>query len=183
MSNKCFLTTVVSGILPVLCAMAAGFSTAATAGTLNDAQILGIYIQVNGFDIESALLGRAQTGSDAVRSLAEHVATDHLGVRQGAFALAEKCKVTPVLPAERNAVAVEHNKTMTKLLALKGGEFDKAYMQYEVEFHRAAIDAVRSALLPAASCPELKAHFKEVLPAFEHHLSHTEMVARDIGAR
>jgi putative membrane protein len=142
-----FATIVARQVLPVIsavCLSGFGFSGPASAGTLNDSQILGIYIQVNSFDIETALLGRANSGSDAVRSLAEHVASDHLGVRQSAFALPEKCKATPVLPAERNAAAMEHSKTMDKLATLKGSEFDKAYVRYEVDFHRAAIAAVRA---------------------------------------
>lgn len=160
-----------------------GISGLATAGTLNDAQILGIYIQVNGFDIETALLGRSQAHSDAVRKLAAHVSSDHVGVRQAAFDLAEKCKVSPSLPDERDAAAIEHSKTMNKLMALKGAEFDKAYVEHEVAFHRAAIDAVRGLLQPSATCPELQAHFKSILPAFEHHLSMTEEIAAKIAAR
>src|SRR5580765_771831 len=57
-------------------AIANGASTAAT-----DAEILGTYIQVNGFDVETALLGRSQASSPAVRELATRVSSDHLGVR------------------------------------------------------------------------------------------------------
>jgi len=146
----------------------------ANASPLSDAQIAGIYIQVNGFDIDTALLGRSQASSDAVRSLAEHVAADHIGVRQAAYAVAEKCGSSPILPVERNAAAIDHDKTLAKLLALKGPEFDKAYVEHEVAFHRAAIEAVKTVLLPAAKCPELQAHLRSVLPAFEHHLLQTE---------
>lgn len=160
-----------------------GFSGLASAGSLNDAQILGIYVQVNGFDIETALLGRSQAHSDAVRKLAAQVSSDHVGVRQAAFELAEKCKVSPSLPDERAVAAIEHGKTMTDLMALKGAAFDKAYLQHEVAFHRAAIDAVRGLLLPSAACPELQAHFRSILPAFEHHLSMTQEMAGEIAAR
>ena len=153
----------------------------AMAGQLTDGQILGIYIQVNGFDIETALLGSAQGSSVDVRSLAKHVASDHSGVRQAAYDLAETCKVTPTLPAERNAAAIDHGKALTKLQGLKGAEFDKAYAQHEVAFHRAAIEAVKTALLPAAQCAELRAHFAQVLPAFAHHLEQTEAVAAKVG--
>src|SRR3954469_19693237 len=85
------------------------------AAQLNDDQILGIYIQVNGFDIETALLGSAQGASDDIRNLAMHVASDHSGVRQAAYDLADKCKVTPTLPPERNAAAVDHTKALAKL--------------------------------------------------------------------
>ncbi len=158
-----------------------GLGGLATAGTLNDAQIIGIYVQVNGFDIETALLGRSQSHSDAVRKLAAHVSSDHIGVRQAAFDLAAKCKVSPSLPDERDAAAIEHSKTMINLSALKGDEFDRAYLKHEVAFHRAAIDAVRGLLLPSATCPELKEHFTAILPAFEHHLSQTEKLAGKIA--
>ena len=154
----------------------------ASAKSLNDGEILGIFIQVNGFDIETALLGRAQGKAESVRRLATHVATDHLGVRQLAYALAEECKVPISLPSERVVAEVEHGKTMTQLLALGGESFDKAFAQQEVAFHRSAIEAVRSSLLPAATCPALKAHLNNVLPAFEHHLAQTEGVERELDA-
>jgi putative membrane protein len=151
------------------------------AGSLSDSQILGIYIQVNGFDVETALLGQAKAASDSVRKLANRVASDHVAVRQQAYALAGECKVPVVLPSERDAAAVEHGKAMTHLLSLDGGTFDKAYAQNEAAFHRSAIDAVRTTLLPAATCPALKAHLSQALPAFEHHLAQTEMVERKLA--
>ena len=158
-------------------AAAALLAATADAGTMSDAQIAGIYIQVNGFDIDTALLGRSQASSEAVRKLAEHVAADHIGVRRAIYGVAEKCGASPVLPGERIAAAVEHDKTLAMLLALKGAEFDKAYVKHEVAFHRAAIEAVKTVLLPSAKCPELRTHLKSVLPAFEHHLMQTEALA------
>jgi putative membrane protein len=168
----------------------AGSAVAATASNVHstiaavsDAEILGTYIQVNGFDVETALLGRAQASSSAVRELAVRVSSDHLGVRQAAFDLAAKCKVSPVLASSRNAPASEHGRAMATLLTLTGGEFDRAYVQHEVAFHRAAIDAVRQVLLPAATCPALKSHFRDVLPAFAKHLSETEALASLLTGR
>jgi putative membrane protein len=142
---------------------------------------MGIYIQVNGFDIDTALLGRSQAHSDAVRKLAEHVASDHIGVRQAAYAVSAKCNTSPVLPTARNAAAVEHGNALTRLLGLKGAAFDKEYLQHEVAFHRAAIEAVKNALIPSARCPELQAHLKAVLPAFEHHLAQSEALAEQLS--
>lgn len=182
--------TVTRKLLPVIaagCWVVFGLARSATAGiapnAMSDAEVLGIYIQVNGFDVETALLGRSQANSNAVRELAARVSSDHQGVRLAAFDLAAKCKVSPVVPANRDAAAIEHGRAMTKLTALTGVEFDKAYLLHEVAFHRSAIDAVRQSLLPSATCPALKAHFKDVLPALERHLSETEGLARELGAR
>lgn len=160
-----------------------GLAGAAGAGTLSDGQIIAIYIQVNGFDIETALLGRSQSRADAVRQLAAHVASDHLGVRQAAHALAGQCRVTPALPAQRNAAADDHGKAMVRLHALEGPAFDAAFLRHEAAFHRAAIAAVREQLLPAARCAELKTHLSQVLPAFEHHLARTEELERALPAK
>lgn len=160
----------------------AAHSAHAARAALSDAEVLGIYIQVNGFDVETALLARAQASSNDVRTLATHVSADHMGVRQAAFDLAAKCNVSPVLPASRVAAALEHGKAMTQLSALTGAEFDKSYLLREVAFHRSAIDAVRNALLPSVTCAAIKTHFNAVLPAFEHHLAETETLARQFGA-
>src|SRR4051812_12904057 len=82
---------------------------------LTDAEVLGIYIQVNGFDIETALLGRAQASASSVRDMAKQVSSDHQAVRATAYDLARTCKVTPALPAARTEAAVDHVHTMTTL--------------------------------------------------------------------
>ena len=168
------------------CGLIIGLAEAAMAHAappaMTNAEVLAIYIQVNSFDLETALLGRAQANSKAVRDLAAQVAADHMGVRQTAFSLAAACKVSPVLPPGRDAAALDHGRTLTKLAALEGADFDTAYIQHEVAFHRAAIDAVKHTLQPATTCPALQAHFKEILPALEHHLAETENVARALTA-
>ena len=50
--------------------------TATPRPTLSDAEVIGIYIQVNSFDVEAALLARAQASSKAVRTLATQVAAE-----------------------------------------------------------------------------------------------------------
>lgn len=169
------------------CCVVLGFAGSAIAHGLpagvTDAEALGIYIQVNGFDVETALLGRAQAASRAVRDLAAQVAFDHIGVRQAAFDLAVRCKVSPALPSSRDAAAIEHGRAMAQLVALKGASFDSVYLHQEVAFHRAAIDAVKQVLEPSATCPALKAHFRDILPALEHHLAVTEELARALPAR
>lgn len=156
---------------------------AAAAAPLDDAQILGIYIQVNGFDIETALLGRGLGYSVGVRSIAEHVSTDHLGVRQLAYTIAAACKVQPVLPESRAQAGIEHGQAMARLVTLKGRDFDEAYLSHEVVFHKDAIAAVREVLAPAARCPALKEHLNGVLPAFESHLAETAKLAAALPRR
>ncbi len=148
-------------------------ANSAWADALSDAQILGIYSQVNSFDIETALLGQLKGDSDDVRAIGKMVSTDHTGVRAATHTLATEIGVMPELPPTRVTAARDHDAVMARLHQLQGAEFDAAYLQHEIAFHTAAISAVEGLLLPETENPELRAHFEAVLPAFRHHLQMT----------
>ena len=156
-------------------------SDTAKAGGLNDAAIIAIYNQVNSIDIETAIVGELMAHTEDVRALAHMVAKDHTGVRKAAHDLALKIGITPDLPASRATAAQAHYENIANLRTKSGAEFDRTYLLHEIKFHTAAANAIRDVLLPAAKSPELKAHFKSVLPHFAHHLAETIRVAEKLG--
>ena len=158
-------------------------SALSQANNLTDGEIIAIYNQVNSFDIETAYLGQLLGSKESLRELAKMVATDHTGVRQSAQQLASNIDVVPVLPASRSSAFVSHYEAIESLRGLSGDAFDEAYLKHEIEFHTQAMSAVREVLLPAATHPELKAHFESVLPHFEHHLNETKKVTQQLGFR
>jgi putative membrane protein len=160
------------------------FGRGVSAGPpLDDGAIVGIYNQVNSFDIETALLGETRGESEQVKKLAKMVASDHTGVRRSANDLASEVGVIPTLPAARAQASAEHDAVVADLRTKSGSEFDRAYLKHEIFFHRSAIDAVRTVLMPQAKNPRLREHFAKVLPAFEHHLAQTEQVAKQLGVQ
>lgn len=164
-----------------LAAAALALSLPASADDLSDAQILGIYSQVNSFDIETALLGQLKGQSEQVQSIGAMVSGDHTGVRSAAHDLAAELGITPVLPAGRFEAARDHDAVIARLHELNGAAFDALYLQHEIAFHRGAIAAVETLLIPEADAPELKAHFEAVLPAFHHHLQMNIDAAEALG--
>ncbi|HOV05043.1 MAG TPA: DUF4142 domain-containing protein [Kaistiaceae bacterium] len=150
--------------------------TAPAIGHADDAALFAVYDQVNGFDIETATLGAVKGSSEEVRALAAMVLRDHSAVRQMTRDLAKRLDVAYAIDAA-SAGAADHEKAIGKLSALSGAEFDKAYLEHEIGFHRAAIDAVKTSLLPAIENAEFKGLVEAVLPGFEHHLAETLRVA------
>jgi putative membrane protein len=65
---------------------------------------------------------------------------------------------------------------MARLKGLSGAEFDKAYIDNEVTYHQAVLDAVDKTLIPSASNADLKALLVKVRPAFVAHLEHAKKV-------
>jgi putative membrane protein len=64
---------------------------------------------------------------------------------------------------------------------LKGAEFDRAYINNEVTYHQAVIDAIDKTLVPSAQNSELKALLVKVRPAFVAHLEHAKMIQSSLG--
>ena len=63
---------------------------------------------------------------------------------------------------------------LAKLKTLHGAKFDQAYVDNEVAYHAAVMDALDKTLIPSAQNAELKALLVKVRPAFVAHLDHAK---------
>ncbi|HKN57407.1 MAG TPA: DUF4142 domain-containing protein [Gemmatimonadaceae bacterium] len=135
---------------------------------LDDATIVAIFDAANTFDIETGSLAATRAGSKEVTEFGEMIARDHRIVRQQGRDLASSLKVAPTPPSDF-ALAKAHLAAMRKLRSLKGPAFDRAFLQQEVDFHNAVIDAVTKTLLPAIQNAQLKDLVTKVAPAFGAH--------------
>jgi putative membrane protein len=70
-----------------------------------------------------------------------------------------------------------------RLGALHGAEFDRAFLQREVQFHKDVIAAVKTTLLPAIKNEELKAFVVKIAPAFQAHLQMAENLDKQLAAK
>jgi putative membrane protein len=136
---------------------------------LDDATIVAIFDAANGFDIETGTLGSTKGSSKEVRAVGASLVRDHEAVRQQGRDLAKKLGVTPTPPAE-NPFAAQHKAALAELNAKQGVAFDRAFLDHEIAYHQAVIDAVTKTLLPAIQNAELKAFVEKIAPAFQAHL-------------
>ncbi|HET9636485.1 MAG TPA: DUF4142 domain-containing protein [Gemmatimonadaceae bacterium] len=146
--------------------------SAATIGAqskaLDDATIVAIFDAANTYDIEAGALAEKKAKSRDVHEFAEMIQRDHKAVRQQGRDLAASLKVTPTPPADF-PLAKAHTDAMAKLRSLNGTAFDRAFLQNEVDFHNAVINAVTTTLLPATQNAQLKDLETKVAPAFVAH--------------
>jgi putative membrane protein len=147
---------------------------------LDDATIIAIFDAANTADIETGALADTRATSKEVRDFGAMLARDHAMVRQQGRDLAAKLGVTPT-PPKPDQGAKDHAKAMASLRALKGTEFDRAFLRHEVAFHRAVIDAINGTLLPAIQNDELEALVKKVAPAFQAHMEMAQDIEKRIG--
>jgi putative membrane protein len=166
--------------LLVVSMSASNTSQPAAVHTLDDAAIFAIFDEVNAADIWTARLGVKKCHAQEVCELARMVASDHEQVQQMMRDLARKLAITPV-PPDSDSNAQDHAKAVALLQDKSGADFDRAYLLHEIEFHSAAIKAVKQTLLPTIQNGEFKALVQKVLPGFEHHLAETAEVAHKLG--
>ena len=154
-----------------------------SAQTVNDAQIASIVVTANQVDIDAGKLATARSTNAEVKKFAELMVTSHTDVNKSAVALATKLKVTPEDNATSRSLKAGGDANLATLKALKGAAFDKAYIDHEVAYHQAVLDAVDKTLIPGASNEELKALLVKVRPAFVAHLEHAKHLQSSIGKK
>jgi putative membrane protein len=158
-------------LLPILAALtlAGPGRPAPQQASLDDATIVAIFAQANTYDIETGRLGSQKGSSKEVKAVGNSLVRDHKSVLQQATDLAKKLGVTPTPPKE-NPFAAMHAKAMADLKAKSGKAFDAAFLDNEIAYHQAVIDAINSTILPAIKNAELKAFVEKIAPAFQAHL-------------
>lgn len=140
-----------------------------SAPPLDDAAIVGIFDIANTWDIATGTLASTRASSKEVKDFGAMLARDHKIVQDSGRALAAKLKVTPTPVAADFPLKVQHEAAMKKLEGLSGAAFDQAFLEHEVAYHKAVIDAVNKSFLPAIKSVELKAFVQKIAPAFVAH--------------
>jgi len=140
----------------------------AAAPKLDDPTIVAIFDAANTYDIETGKLAVSKARSKEAHEFGEMLVRDHTNVRQQGRDLAASLKVTPTPPSDFG-LAKAHVAAMNKLRSLNGAEFDRAFLQHEIDFHNAVISAVTTTLLPATQNAQLKELETMIAPAFVAH--------------
>jgi len=151
----------------------AGIAAAEGAGP-TDPQIAAIVVTANQVDIDAGKLAVSKASSSKVKDFAKLMITDHTGVNRSATNLVTKLHVTPEPNDTSRSLRKGGDDNLATLSKLDGAAFDKAYVDHEVAYHQAVLDAVDKTLIPSANNAELKALLVKVRPAFEAHLEHAK---------
>jgi putative membrane protein len=158
-------------------------SSLVAAQSITDAQIASIVVTANQVDIDAGKLAASTSKNAEVKKFAELMVRDHAGVNSQAVALVTRLKVTPENNDTSRSLAAGGEKNVATLKTLKGAAFDKSYVDHEVAYHQAVLDAVDQTLIPNAKNDELKALLVKVRPAFVAHLEHAKHLAASLSAK
>lgn len=146
-----------------------------------DAQIAAIVVTANQVDVDAGKLAVKKANDKEVKAFGQQMITDHNGVNKQATELVTKLKVKPEANDTSRSLKQGGDDNLAKLKKLKGAQFDRAYVDHEVDYHQAVIDTLDKTLVPNAKNEELKALLVKVRPAFVAHLEHAKSLRAKIG--
>lgn len=156
------------------------FSYGQQKNELSDAEVASVAVVANQIDIDYANIALTRSSNENIKEFANTMAEDHQAIIEQAAALAKKLGVVPKDNAVSQSLLDGAKKTKKELNKVSKKHFDEKYIDNEVAYHKAVIEAVKNLLIPETENNELKELLQNVLPALEVHLEHAEMVQRKI---
>lgn len=148
---------------------------------LSDPEIASVAVTANQVDIDYAKIAQEKSKDAAVLEFAKTMTKDHQGVIEQANALAERLHVTPKANAVSRQLNTDAEETKKTLNAKTDKDFDKAYIDNEVAFHKSVISTVQDVLIPQSKDAELKQFLQQILPVLKTHLDHAMMVQSQLS--
>jgi putative membrane protein len=147
----------------------------ASAPALSDANIVYILDRANELDSAGGAIAAKKGTSADVREYGNMMMRDHHTLRKQGQDLAKKLGVTPEPPANDDTKA-QFDRTMNLYNgAAKGKDFDKAYIDNEVTYHKSVLETATAAM-NAAQNAELKNLIQKAAPVIQAHLDRAQAI-------
>lgn len=154
-------------------------SSTGTSGNWSDANIVALLDEANMADSSAGAIAATKGTSSSVRDFAKRMERDHHTLRAQGQALAKKLKVTPAAPSDDPVTSMASNETNTLNSTAKGKDFDKAYIDAEVDAHKAVLDLATKAAGQTQTA-ELKNLIQKAAPVIQAHLTLAESIQKKL---
>lgn len=154
---------------------AAALRTGGPGGALSDANIFYILDAANRLDSAAGAIAATKGTNSAVREYGAMMARDHHQLRRDGQALATRIGIT-LAAAPGDTAQAHFDKTTATLNGIaRGRDFDKAYIDHEVAYHRNVLEGVTAAMSLAQNA-ELKNMIQKAAPAILAHLDRAQAI-------
>lgn len=134
------------------------------------------YVQTAGqsglFEVEASKVAERRARSAEVRSFARMMVRDHTDANGKIRATATASSPPIQFPA---ALDPQHQETLAALRSAPRAEFDRQYMEGQVEGHQEALELQQS-YGESGGDPNLKAVASELTPIVRHHLDEAQTI-------
>jgi len=135
-----------------------------------DQQFMKMAAETNMTEAHLGQMAEAQAAGKSVKDFGQTLSKEHTSAYEGLSVLANKTG-TPI------PKAIGRDRTIERLMHLKGSSFDRAFIQDEVQSHRIVIAQFKREAEHGEN-PEVKAWAQNMIPTLEGHLQTAESLAK-----
>jgi putative membrane protein len=154
-------------------------AAANTSGGWSDANIVALLDEANMADSAAGSIASTKGTAAAVRDFAKQMMRDHHALRTQGADLAKKLNVTPAAPSDDPVMPMAQDETNTLNSTAKGKDFDKAYIDAEVEAHKKVLELATNAANQTQNA-ELKNLIQKAAPMIQGHLVKAESIQKTL---
>jgi putative membrane protein len=154
-------------------------SSVPAAGTWTDANIVALLDEANAADSTAGAVAATKGTSAAVRDFGKQMMRDHHQLRAQGDALAKKLNVTPSAPSDDPVTPAAQKEMNTLNTTAKGKDFDRAYIDAEVDVHKAVLGLATKAA-GITQTTELKNLIQKAAPLIQAHLDKAEAIQKTL---
>jgi putative membrane protein len=149
---------------------------------LADAEIAAIVKVANTGELEQAKIAKSKAKNKAVKDFAAMMVKDHTEMIKSGDAVLKKAGIEPK-DNEISAHMTDEAKTTLENLkgTAKGAEFDKAYIDAQVNAHTQVLESIDKQLMPNVQNADLKAELERARPRIEAHLGQAKEIQTSLA--
>jgi putative membrane protein len=151
----------------------------APSGTWSDANIVALLDEANAADSSAGAVAATKGTAAAVRDFGKRMMRDHHQLRVQGATLAKKLNVTPAAPSDDPLPSAAQSEMNTLNTTAKGKDFDKAYIDAEVNAHKQVLDIATKAAGQTQNA-ELKNLIQKAAPVVQGHLDKAESIQKTL---
>jgi putative membrane protein len=173
---------------PALSASDHGYSPSAPAGVANpavsplsDAQILEITHVANTGEIEQAKLAQEKSSDLRVKNLAAMMIAEHTDADNKGADLAKREGLHLTTSTTSATVKSDAAGIFADLSSKSGAAFDKAYVDAQVDEHKAVLGILDAQLIPNAKDGQVQTLIQAIKSKVAEHLKHAQKVQSDLA--
>lgn len=162
--------------------VAAVASEGYAAGKLTDSEIAKIVVTANTAEVDAGKMANQKSTNPEVKSFAEDMIKVHEQSNKDANELAKKSHMAPKESSASRELSSDAKQKMTALEKANGKDFDRAYVQSQVDMHKQVLASIDNDLLPNAKNKDLKSMLEKTRPVVAEHLAHAEHLLTSLSS-
>jgi putative membrane protein len=155
--------------------------SAAVKMDLSDAEIAAIADTASRIEIDQAKIAKQQSKNPDVRAFADMMIKDHQKAMSDGKALMQKLDMAPAENDATSEMLADNVTTIARLQGLNGADFDRFYVNSQIDAHQKVLDDLDQTLIPGADNTQLKGLLESARPMVADHLAAAQALAKQLA--